>query len=98
MTTKSRVKRKKAPKKKGPPKLPKTEAKEQRTGYARMNMNLSVVNMEILKALAKKRGTTMTDVLQQAINTEKYIDDVSKAGGKILVETKKGRVRELVFR
>jgi Ribbon-helix-helix protein, copG family len=64
----------------------------------KMSVNLPVDAVEALKMLAKKRGTSMTEVLRQAIGTEKFIDGVSAAGGKILVEDKKGRIRQLVFR
>ena len=64
----------------------------------KMSVNLSADVVEVLKALAKKRNTTMTEVLRQAIGTEKFIDEVNENKGKILVEDKKGRIRQLVFR
>jgi hypothetical protein len=64
----------------------------------KMSVNLPADAVKVLKALAKKRRLTMTDVLRQAIGTEKFIDDVNEDEGKILVEDKRGRVRQLVFR
>jgi predicted DNA-binding protein len=64
----------------------------------KMSVNLPTEAVKVLKALAKKRRLTMTDVLRQAIGTEKFIDDVNEDEGKILVEDKRGRVRQLVFR
>lgn len=64
----------------------------------KMSVNLSAEVVGVLKVLAKKRNTTMTEVLRQAIGTEKFIDDVNENKGKILVEDKKGRIRQLVFR
>ena len=64
----------------------------------KMSVNLPVADVKVLKELAGKRGTTMTEVLRQAIGTEKFIDDVHADEGKILVENKRGRVRQLVFR
>lgn len=64
----------------------------------KMSVNLPADDVKILKALADKRGSTMTDVLRQALGTEKFIEDVRTAEGKILVEDKRGRVRQLVFR
>lgn len=64
----------------------------------KMSVNLSADVVKALKELAEKRGTTMTEVLRQAIGTEKFIEEVNQDEGKILVEDKKGRVRQLVFR
>lgn len=64
----------------------------------KMSMNLPADAVKVLRALAKKRRLTMTDVLRQAIGTEKFIDDVNEAEGKVLVEDKRGHVRQLVFR
>jgi hypothetical protein len=62
-----------------------------------LSVNFSAEVVAVLKKLAKKRCTTMTEILRQAIGTEKFFDDVSDEGGKILVEDKRGRLRQLVF-
>lgn len=64
----------------------------------KMSVNLSADVVKALKELAEKRGSTMTEVLRQAIGTEKFIEEVNEDEGKILVEDKKGRIRQLVFR
>lgn len=64
----------------------------------KMSVNLSPEVVDALKQLATKRNTTMTEVLRQAIGTEKFLDEVSEDQGTVLVEDKKGRVRQLVFR
>jgi len=64
----------------------------------KMSVNLPSADVEVLKMLAKKRRLTMTEVLRQALGTEKFIAEAQEAGSKILVEDKRGRVRELVFR
>ena len=64
----------------------------------KMSVNLSVDAVNVLKGLAEKRGTTMTEVFRQAIGTQKFIEDVYRAKGKILVEDKQGRIKQLVFR
>lgn len=64
----------------------------------KMSVNLSADVVKALKELAEKRNTTMTEVLRQAIGTEKFIEEVNEEEGKILVEDKKGRIRQLVFR
>lgn len=64
----------------------------------KMSVNLSEEAVEALKNMASERGITVTEVLRHAIGLEKYVDQVQKDHGKILVETSKGQVRELVFR
>ena len=64
----------------------------------KMSVNLPSDDVKVLKTLAGKRGTTMTEVLRQAIGTAKFIEDVHRDDGKILVEDKRGRVRQVVFR
>lgn len=68
------------------------------SGVIKMSVNLPVDAVKVLKSLSKKRNVTMTDVLRQAIGTEKFIDEVNEAKGKVLVEDKRGRIRQLVFR
>lgn len=64
----------------------------------KMSVNLPAADVKTLKLLASKRNTTMTEVLRQAIGTEKFIDDAHRDGSKILVEDKRGNTRQLVFR
>jgi ABC-type phosphate/phosphonate transport system ATPase subunit len=64
----------------------------------KMSANLSEEIVDALKSMAKERGTTVTEVLRHAIGVEKYVDQVQKDNGKILVESSKGQVREVVFR
>lgn len=64
----------------------------------KMSVNLPAETVQTLKDLAEKRNTTMTEVLRQAIGTEKYLEQVSEEKGKVLVEDKSGRLRQLVFR
>ena len=64
----------------------------------KMSVNLPTSVVKALKTLAKKRRLTMTDVLRQALALEKFIDEVNEDDGKILIEDKRGRVRQLVFR
>ena len=69
-----------------------------RAKVIKMSVNLPAEAVKVLRMLAKKRRLTMTDVLRQAIGTEKFIDDVNEDEGKILIEDKRGRIRQLVFR
>jgi len=64
----------------------------------KMSVNLSSEVVDALKYLATKRNITMTEVLRQAIGTEKFLDEARENGGAVLIEDKKGRVRQLIFR
>lgn len=68
------------------------------SNIVKISVNLTEDAVEALKDLAAKRGTTVTEVLRRAISTEKYLDQVQRnEGAKVLVEDKKGKIRELVF-
>lgn len=71
---------------------------DNKSKVVKMSVNLSQEAIEALKSIAEDRGVTVTEVLRHAIGLEKYVDKVQKENGKILVETSKGQVRELVFR
>ncbi len=71
---------------------------DNKSKVVKMSVNLSQEAIEALKSIAEERGVTVTEVLRHAIGLEKYVDKVQKENGKILVETSKGQVRELVFR
>ena len=49
--------------------------------HIKMSVNLPADVVEVLRKLAAKRRTTMTEVLRQAIGTEKFIDDVNVGKG-----------------
>jgi hypothetical protein len=72
-------------------------ADEQKKAVIKMSVNLSPDVVETLRALARKRNASMTEVLKDAIGTEQFVDKVSDESGKILVEDKDGRIRQLVF-
>lgn len=64
----------------------------------KLSVNLSSEVVKALRTLAKKRGVTMTEVIRQAIGTEKFLDEVTENGGKILIESKNGSLRQIVMR
>ncbi len=69
-----------------------------RDSIVKTSVNLSTSVLRALRRLATRRGVTMTEALRQAIGTEVFLDDTQQAGGKVLVEDKRGRVRQLIFR
>lgn len=64
----------------------------------RTSLVLSDSNAEALKELATRRGVTMAEILRQAVGNELYFDKIRSEDGKILVENKEGKVRQVVFR
>jgi len=66
-------------------------------GVVRLTVNVSTPVADALKELASRHATTLTEEVRRAISVWKYLDDESLAGGKVLIETKDGRMREIVF-
>jgi len=52
-------------------------------------------SIESLKRIAKKRGTTMAEVLRQAVTTTDYLDQATQRGAEILIKDKDG-IKQLV--
>ena len=64
-------------------------------GVRRINVNFSTSAYETLEQLAAAKGKSMSEVLRDAIQLEKWLTDAQAEGWNILFE-KDGRVRELV--
>ena len=64
----------------------------------KISANLPREDFETLKRLAAQRRVTMTVVLRDAIDTEKYFADVIANGGKVLIEDKNGVVHRVLFK
>jgi Ribbon-helix-helix protein, copG family len=62
----------------------------------RLSVNVALDVADAIDQLAKRHGTTITDVIRRAVSTCKYIDDEAQSGGKILVE-RNGTIREVKF-
>jgi len=63
----------------------------------RVNANIEGAAYEALKELAKSKGKTMTEILRDALTLEKFVADLFKNGGKLLVE-EGGQIKELLVR
>jgi hypothetical protein len=61
-------------------------------------LNLSGDEVEMVKRLAERRGTTLTNVIRAAIRMENMISEAEATGGKILIESADGTLSRLVFR
>jgi hypothetical protein len=62
----------------------------------RLSVNVALDVGDAIDTLAKRHGTTITDVIRRAVSAYKFIDDEVAAGGKILVE-RDGTIREVKF-
>jgi ribbon-helix-helix CopG family protein len=64
----------------------------------RLNVSFSDSTFRALEELANKKGTSMAEVLRDAIQLEKWVEDARSEGSKLLIEQRDGKVRELVVR
>jgi predicted transcriptional regulator len=64
----------------------------------KLTVNLSPEVYDALKALAARRGLTVTEALRQAISTAKWVQDTLDHGEKILKQDPRGNLFEIVFR
>jgi hypothetical protein len=62
----------------------------------RLSVNVALDVADAIDELAKRHGTTITDVIRRAVSVYKYIDDETAYGAKILVE-RNGTIREVKF-
>lgn len=64
----------------------------------RFNVNFSEGAYRDLSTLAERKGKTMSEVLRDAIALERWFEDTTRAGSKVLVEQPDGSIREVVPR
>jgi predicted CopG family antitoxin len=64
----------------------------------RVNVHFSEEVYDELARLAKERGTSLSDVLRDAVTLERYVADAKREGGRLLIEKKDGQMRELLVR
>ena len=55
------------------------------------SVNLSEDAIDTVREIAKRTGSSMGDVIRQAIATEKYLQETTSKGGKILIKEKRKR-------
>jgi hypothetical protein len=68
------------------------------SGLVKMSVNFSRDVIVVLRDLSRRRGVTMTEVLRQAIGTEKFLDEVRERKGCVLIRDRRGHMRQLVLR
>ncbi len=62
------------------------------------SVNLPDSTLASLEEMAKKRGKTMSQVIRDAIATEKFLQDANDNGGKILIKDADSSFRQLLIR
>jgi len=65
------------------------------TGH-RLNVIFADSTYAVLEELASKKGKSKAEILRDVISLSKYLEDIRTEGGKILVETKSGSIREII--
>jgi hypothetical protein len=62
------------------------------------SVNLPDVTLIVLGDIAKKRGKTLSQVIRDAIATEKILQDAVDDNAKILIKEKDGSIKQLIIR
>jgi hypothetical protein len=63
----------------------------------RLSVNLPAESAAYLKATAKKRGSTVSEVIRHAIMVAKYLQDAQAKNEAVLLERADGKQKQLVF-
>jgi hypothetical protein len=67
-------------------------------GKVKASFNLLPNEIDSLRAMAARLGTTVTNVLQRAIRDERFVQDQLARGNRFAVVDQKGSVREIIWR
>lgn len=70
---------------------------EQPAGTVRLSVNISAETAETFKALAARKGLTITEATRRAIAVWKFAEDEVAAGNDLAVIEKDGEVRKVVL-
>lgn len=62
------------------------------------SVNLPDSTLAVLEGIAKKRGKSMSQVIRDAIATEKFLQDATDNNGKVLIKEKDGSIKQLLIR
>jgi hypothetical protein len=54
--------------------------------FKRVNVNFPKIVFEVLEDLARRKGTTMTEVLRDAVALEQWVEEERAAGASIYSE------------
>jgi hypothetical protein len=76
---------------------PSAGATSNEPGIVKVSFNLPKDEADELRQLAARRNTTLTQTLRSALANEKLLRDEVDDDGKVLIETKRGRLKELIL-
>lgn len=71
--------------------------RERGGGTRKVSFNFPTDELEVLSDLAERRSTTRTQVLRQALSTERYLQELIDDGARLLFRIGRGPLREIVF-
>lgn len=54
--------------------------------HTKLTVNLTEEIVDVLRELAQRDGTTMTEILRRAIAVQKYLADEQADGKKVIIE------------
>lgn len=73
--------------------------REKSEGSVRLSMNVPAEVANTIKSLARERGTTVTNVVKDAIAMEKLLTDEKRKRSRFVIEDENGaNRRELIIR
>lgn len=61
------------------------------------SLTLSRDELDVLRKLAEEYGTSVAEVLRNAISAEAFLTDAVQSGGRVLLEDKDKSLKELVI-
>jgi hypothetical protein len=67
-------------------------------GKVKASFNLLPEDIDSLRAMAQRLGTTVTYVLQRAIRDERFVRDMIAEGNRFDIVDRKGNRREIIWR
>lgn len=62
----------------------------------KVTVNLPETTVEALKVIAARRGTTLTEAIQESIDMNKFLLDRELQQGKVLIERADGKFERVV--
>ena len=67
-------------------------------GKVKASFNLLPEELDVLRALAGRLGTTVTNVVERAIRDEHFVQEQLAAGNRFAIVDGDGAVREIIWR
>ena len=64
--------------------------------FTKATFNLPTDDLEALKEIAKRKNTSVTNILRRAIDLELYLEKKGGSDVKVLLQDPSGSIREIV--